>query len=485
MNIFNIIVDKSTFLLYNTFTMKKTKQNLSLVKKIEVDEKTQEPIVVEVLESEYLNGPIEKADFVESKSDKNTRKKETVEKVFGIKADEKNIDKRQKVFKKITTLVFIMFMVGVLAYTAYKDFFINKNFPSIAQLKAILKTGWLFFILAALSFALSFFFKGLKNAVMCKVMTGKSHFITCVETGIIGTYYNNITPFAVGGQPFEIYHLSKHGVHGGVASSIPIASFFLNQLAFVFLGLFSLIAINRNIFNAPGYIIGVFPPAFYTLTVIGLFCCLFVPSLVIIFSMLPRVGAKLVHLVIKLGTKLRIIKKPQETLQKTIKTVVHNSHCLKKIASKPLMFLSLFFLSILENLSNASIAFFVLRGFGLNSGLPFIVEWIVICSFCFILFASITFIPTPGNSGAADLSFFLLFESVLFAGLAFPAMLVWRLFSFYSTIIVGFTFATLKKKSDLKKAKTQTTETIEQPSLSKKEEQLCQEITDANTKNIE
>ena len=129
----------------------------------------------------------------------------------------------------------------------------------------------------------------------------------------------------------------------------------------------------------------------------------------------------------------------------------------------------------------------MLKGFGLDLGLPFISEWIIICSICFILFASITFIPTPGNSGAADLSFFLLFEAVLFAGLAFPAMLVWRLFSFYSTIIVGFTFATLKKKSDLKKAKLEQAEiepTEQKEDLSEKEQALYEKITDDNTKDL-
>ena len=181
-------------------------------------------------------------------------------------------------------------MLGVLAFTAYRDFFGNKNYPSISQLKSIFKTGWLYFLLGISAFVLSFFFKGLKNVIMCKSMTGKSHFITCMETGIIGTYYNNVTPLAVGGQPFEIYHLSKHGVHGGVASSIPIASFFINQIAFVILGVFSVFAISRNIFDAPSNIMGVFPPAFFTLTIIGLFCCLFVffPIIYTFFALLSR-----------------------------------------------------------------------------------------------------------------------------------------------------------------------------------------------------
>ena len=452
--------------------MKKKIIDTSFVKKIEVNKHTNEPEIVDIPESEYIH-PIEKADFVEQKSSREAKKKDVAERVFGIKEHDKNIDKRQKTFKIITTIIFIVFMGGVLAYTAYKDFFVNKNFPSREEFREIFSTGWLYFLLAILSFLLGFLFKGLKNVVMCKSMTGKAHFITCMETGVIGTYYNYVTPLAVGGQPFEIYHLSKHGVHSGVATSIPIASFFMNQLTFVILGIVSLSLFNNNTYNAPANLINAFPTAFYGLTIVGLCCCLFVPTLVILFSLMPKVGAKLVYWVIKLGTKLRIVKNPEETLQKTIKTVVHNSHCLKKIASTPFVFLSTTILSFLENCSGVTIAFFVLKGFGLDLGLPFVTEWIIVCSICFILFASITFIPTPGNSGAADLSFFVLFESVLFAGLAFPAMLVWRLFSFYSTIIIGFIYVTLRKRYDAKKEKLAQKETESEQVV---EEQLAMDL---------
>ncbi len=432
--------------------MRKKKQGEILVTKIEVDENTNEPKIVEVPEKEYLNTPIEKADFVEMKSSKGTSKQMAMEKVFGYKKEE-NVNKRQKLFKNIVTLLFGLFVIGSLLFTAYKDFLApGKEFPKLWQLKQIFLSGWLFFLCAAVCLVLAFLFKGLKSSIMCKSMTGKFHFKTCIETGIIGTYYNNVTPFALGGQPFEIYHLSKHGVHGGVASSIPIASFFLNQLAFVILGIVSLFTFNRNLLSAPANIMNAFPAIYNVLAIIGLICCIFVPLIVIVFSFLPRVGAKLVHLIITIGSKLRVIKNPKETAQKTIKTVVHNAHCLKKIAASPTVFILIFFISFLENLANASIAFFTLKAFGFNLEMHWFTEWLLVVEICFILFASITFIPTPGNSGAADLSFYLLFEAGLLAGLAFPAILVWRGISFYSTILIGFVFARYKKKSDLKKA---------------------------------
>ena len=444
------------FLSYNTYVMKKKQKGELFVTKIEVDELTNEPKIVEVSETEYLDVPIEKADFVEMKSNKSIGKQMAMEKIIGYKKEE-NIDKRQKLFKNLTMLLFCLFVIGSLLFTAYKDFLApGKEFPKLWELKAIFLSSWLFFLGAILCVVFSFLFKGLKTSIMCKSMTGRWHLKTSIETGIIGTYYNNVTPLAVGGQPFEIYHLSKHGVHGGVASSIPIATFFLNQLAFVILGIVSLILFNRNTLGAPKVFMDAFSgvaPVYNTLAIIGLCCCVFVPSLVILFSLLPRVGARLVHLVIKIGSKFRIIKNPKEMAQKTIKTVVHNSHCLKKLAASPLVFSSTFVLSFLENMANVSIAFFALKAFGFDLGLHWILEWLIVSEICFILFASITFIPTPGNSGAADLSFYLLFETALMAGLAFPAMMVWRGISFYGVILLGFLFASHKKKADARQAK--------------------------------
>ena len=45
--------------------------------------------------------------------------------------------------------------------------------------------------------------------------------------------------------------------------------------------------------------------------------------------------------------------------------------------------------------------------------------------------------------------------------------------------------AELKREADAKKAKLEMVNVVEQPCLSEKEEELCQKITDANTKNID
>lgn len=376
-------------------------------------------------------------------------------KVFGIN-DDKQVDKRQKVFKNIFTAIFIVLVVGVLAFTFYKDFFANDaGQADFGALGGIFAKCWFYLLLALLSLCLTFVCKGVKLSVLCKETTKKWHFKTCMETAVIGLYYNYVTPLAVGGQPFEIYHLSKHGVHGGVASALPIATYILNQFAFVIIGIFSLVAYNTGLFMQNGKIINFDVVPFNVLAIIGLLCCMIMPVIVILFCMLPGVGTRLVKWVIKIGGKLRIVKDPEATTEKTIKNVRHNAKCLKQLASAPAAFITAFLLSFFEHLSLSSIAYFTLRFFGFDApNVNGLVEWTQVVMLCSILYAAISFIPTPGNSGAADLSFYVLFSTgILVKGGGFSAMLVWRILSFYSFIIIGFIFTTAKRKADRKKAK--------------------------------
>lgn len=437
-------------------------KNVPIINKIEVDDNA-EPVIVQISadklpsQSEKKQSKsIKKADFVENTTVKSIGKQITMTRLLGVdKFEEENISKRQKLFKRLVTITFIALVAIVLAFTAYSDFSGagERSFPSSEQLKAIFTSSWQYLILALFSLFLCFFFKGCKLSIMCKSITGKFHFRTCFETGIIGSYYNCVTPLAVGGQPFEIYHLSKHGVHGGAASSMPIAAFFLNQFAFVTLGIVALVLFQSNAFHTPDYIISVFPKIFSVLAIVGLVCCFFMPFMVVFFSMLPRVGSKLVNFAMFLAGKLKLVKNPRVLAYKTVKTVVHNSRCLKKMATNPLVFALTLLVSFGEQLALASIAFFSLKMFGYDLvGVEGFTEWLQVVQISLILYAAISFIPTPGNSGAADLSFYLLFEIGLMAGLAFPAMIIWRIFSFYSFIIIGFFFATLKKRSDKRKA---------------------------------
>ena len=176
------------------------------------------------------------------------------------------------------------------------------------------------------------------------------------------------------------------------------------------------------------------------------------PALVLTFSIFPRLGAKIVKWFTNIGGRLKILKDPKKTEYKTLKTVVHNAYCIKKFGKNPLALFSTIIISFAETFAQCSIAYFTLKLFGYdNVNAGGILEWLQIIQLSLILYAAISFIPTPGNSGAADLSFYLLFTvGVKFAGLSFAAMILWRILSYYSYIIIGFIFTTITRKKNHK-----------------------------------
>lgn len=423
--------------------------------KIVFDEKTSEPEIIRSYEDPLAETTAQKAEIDEDAEKKQVSagKQLVMSGIFGFNEAKSTIDKRQKVLKYIVTAIFIVFVVGVLGYTFYKDFFASGREPvSWENLSTILQQNWIYLLCAITALLITYVTKGLKLSVICHSQTQKWHFKTCFETGIIGHYYNYVTPLAVGGQPFEIYHLSRHGVHGGVASSMPIIAFFFGQLAFVSLGIVSLVFFNNNVLNIPEELKSKFPEVFNVLATIGLFTCILMPFLVMLFSLFPKVGAKLVGLFTCIGGKFRLLKNPKKTAYNTLKTVVHNARCIKKFAKSPFALIATYLLSIVETAGLCSIAYFSLKAFGYDiKDVGGFMEWLQILQLSLVLYAAISFIPTPGNSGAADLSFYLLFSyGVNIAGFAFTAMAFWRILSYYSYIIIGFVFITANKKREHK-----------------------------------
>ena len=420
--------------------------------KIDVDEQTNEPIIVDAKDSEIaelskIEVPAE--DTITPRDPSKYSEKDFVRQSFlCMKDEEKNQDRRKKIFKTIFMVLSILFIVGSLTYIFITDFFSGGPI-NWSQIGSVLSNNWYYIFFGFIALGMVFLVKGLQRSIISKSFTGKFRLKTSIETGLVGQMYNLVTPLAVGGQPFEVHYLSKHGVSGGHAAAIPIGTYIINQIAGVSFGFMCLMFFA---FNVLGPISVPFPSTIIVLTIIGLVLSLCMPLAVGIFCFFPRLSAKLVRFVINIGGKLKLVKNPKITTYKVMRSVSVNSKCLKSLFKRPIVFFSVFLLSIAEHLAMNSTAYFSLRFFGFDWVAPGFLEWMQIMMRTQILGCGVSFMPTPGSSGAAELSFNALFHAVLLQGLAFPSMMVWRILCFYSFIIIGFIFIRVKKSSDKKRA---------------------------------
>lgn len=104
-------------------------------------------------------------------------------------------------------------------------------------------------------------------------------------------------------------------------------------------------------------------------------------------------------------------------------------------------------LALLQCTAYMSVAYCTYRGFGLR-GVPF---WQVTGTQV-LLYIGASCFPMPGASGASEGTFYLAF-SPLFGDYLTTAMLIWRLASYYLTIVLGY-IAVVAERVTLRRAET-------------------------------
>ncbi|MBQ3572375.1 MAG: flippase-like domain-containing protein, partial [Clostridia bacterium] len=247
--------------------------------------------------------------------------------------------------------------------------------------------------------------------------------ITSISDAIIVKYYDRITPLGGGGQPFEIYYLRKKGLPIGIASGVPLVSYALNKIAYVFV---SLIALMIYGFGEVSIFIKI-------LCLVGLSVNLIIPTAIVMFALMPRFSSAIARLISKIGKKLHLVKNQQEFYEKMTGNFTEYAECIKYFLHKSKISIIVGFIcSIAYFVAIYSLPYFTIRMSGVHD-----VNWGRIFTYCVICYASITLLPTPGGSGGAELSFRSIFESYLSGGILFWSMLSWRIFSYYIYIFLG------------------------------------------------
>jgi len=324
--------------------------------------------------------------------------------------------KKQRIIQIVGIVAFVIVNAVVLFFTARNDF--SKQ--PVERLEPFGSQSILFLVCAIACPLVALAIETAKYLLMMRRLGERVSVRTAFETSALGKYYDNITPFGTGGQPFQIWNLHKGGYSAGAASSMPLASFITAQVAFVLLALV-MFFINDSVSGVVGVKIVAF---------IGLVAYMVVPVMIVLTAIAPRITAKIIGFFVRVGAKIRLIKDPAKTTKKIEDGLKRYSASLKYMAKSPMLLTLLIVLSVAYQIAILSIPYFVVRVFGVRTS-----YWQAL-TLCLYVYASITIVPTPGNAGAAEGSFYLLFNQLESNGL-FWAMLIWRFLCYYSFIVIG------------------------------------------------
>ena len=162
----------------------------------------------------------------------------------------------------------------------------------------------------------------------------------------------------------------------------------------------------------------------------GLVLFSLIPCLLVLFSVMPKTVKRIVSAIIRLCGRIRLVKNPEESTEKVMEMLDSYHSSLAVIAKDRMVTICLLLLSLIYRIALCSMPFFVLKMFGAP------VEYFHIFAITIYIYATICLVPTPGNAGAAEGAFYLVFSAMGSEGV-FWAMLIWRIFCHYSFIIIG------------------------------------------------
>ncbi|MEA4833074.1 hypothetical protein SDC9_83360 [bioreactor metagenome] len=342
-----------------------------------------------------------------------------------------NPPKQNKRTRNISIIVFAVINAIVICYTASNEFTGEKV---SAEAFSKIRINVFFILIAIGCIVVSIAAQTAKYVLMMKKLTGSFSIKTSYEVAVLGKYYDNLTPSGIGGQPFQIFYLKKSGVPTGASAAMPTAGFMSMQAAFAIVAVLAFIFKNSVIDSVAVKIAAYF----------GILLYLFIPCVILLFTLAPSFTERAVGSIIKFCKKLRIVKNEEHSRETAISTLREYREGIRYLLSKRSVWVGVLACDILYHIAILSVPYFVIIAFG---GQVALFDAFSASAF---IYAAITFIPTPGNCGAAEGSFYIMFSS-LTKGYIFWAMLVWRVLTYYSFIFLGLLVyfgKTIKKYTD-------------------------------------
>lgn len=361
-----------------------------------------------------------------------TKEKELERLAKEIEERESRNTKKKKRNWWIKTILMLLFIgLSVFIVFTINDYIAVDGAKSFQDM--IRGVDWRFFLVFIVIVLAYMFFESCKYAYLLKISTGKWRLKNSVKTMYLGKYYDGITPLATGGQPFQIYYLHKKDIPAGVATAVPLVRFIVTTFVTCAGGVALLAAVP--------FVINLGEATYWLVVVawISIGINLLVPVTIIFVSLFPRLGRKMIAGIVSVLSKIRIVKHKYPTMKKYITEIDEYSNALKLLIRRWWKLIPLILIGVICFVIYVSIPFFAvltIAGPSVSDNLPLL--FIQMACLTMVSYYSVSWIPTPGNSGASEASSAIVFSTIAnVSSITSWMVLLWRFAIFYVFILSG------------------------------------------------
>ena len=329
--------------------------------------------------------------------------------------------------KKVANIIVLALVTCLVLYFSLKD-----NFNTI--INEIINVN-IFWLVISFLLAISFwFFKAIATTRIANIFKKDYSIKQGMRLVLETNFFHAITPFAVGGQPYEIYSLKKSKLKITEATNVSIVNFIVYQIALVLLGIIAIVYNHHFVLLKENDLLK-------NLVVIGFLVNFIVIVALFLLTCTKKINKILMKFIIKVLNKIHLVKNKDEKIKQFNEYLNEFHQGAKILLHDKKLFIKLIFVHFIGLISSYLIPLTLTYAMGISSYTG--IEAIVLSSYVMLIGA---FVPIPGGTGGLEYGFMTFYGSFIKGSKLNAIMLLWRFITYYFAMILGAILLGIRKK---------------------------------------
>lgn len=327
--------------------------------------------------------------------------------------------------KWFTTITLVLSIAVILYFLLTTD-----GLDALLTLSKTIQLQWLG--LALLAVFGRYLIEGYVLLMLSRHLDPAWTFQKSFTVGMVGFLYSALTPFSAG-EPMEIYTMDKMGMSAGASSAVIVVKALIHQVVMMVYCLF-FVAVRLSYFRS--VLNNIVVVILLTLVINSVMI-----TIMLVVMINNKLTQKLLRFIMSVLLRFKWCRRPKRLYRK-IRNQLYTFHDGAALMGRSTALYVKSAVWTLVQITLASvIPYFIYRSFSLYGGSFFT----MLAADTFVTMAA-EFVPLPGSSGGAEGGFYLFFHDI-FGSTIFPAILLWRIIAYYSSIVFGYltTWAAAKK----------------------------------------
>ena len=333
----------------------------------------------------------------------------------------------KKKLKKYLNIIILVLITALVLYFSLKDNFVET-------INQILTMNIWYLLVAFILLILFWIFRSYPMYCFSKKINKDFKYMQSLQLVLRTQFFNAVTPFATGGQPYQIYYLKQCGLDYASSTSVVLENFIVYQIALVLLGLIALFCNKAFHIFSKMYLLQKF-------IALGFIINTLVIVLMFVLAFSKKLNKKLIKFAISILTKLHIVKNREEKLSKWDSNINKFHESAKVLLKNKKDFILNILYNFIALCSLYLIPLFIafsMDEFDIFSG------GVAIVTSAYIMIIG-SFVPIPGATGGLEYGFVQFYGNFITGSKLSAMMLVWRFITYYFGMIVGAIALNIKK----------------------------------------